>query len=401
MQLRKISADKIFTGEQLIIDHVLLLTEEGTVADLVPAADAGEDVEALEGLLSPGFVNCHCHLELSHMKNQVPERTGLVDFVLQVVSSRHATEDEILKAVERGEEEMMQNGIVAVGDICNNNSTLLQKQKQNLLYYNFIEASGWLPSVSQSRFDRAKFLLELFEKQLSKSPAANSMVPHAPYSVSNELWELLRLHFNNKTVCIHNQETRFEDEFFLEGSGDFSRLYQRMNINNRHHVPTKTTSLQSYFEKLLSADKIILVHNSFTQQEDIDFVKNRSFAMNGPGAFETANVKPKTFFCLCPNANLYIEGVMPPVKLLRENNCSIVLGTDSLASNTRLSILNEVKIISQHFPDIPLEELLGWATLNGAKALGMESRLGSFTKGKKPGVVLIDEQNLSVKKVVA
>jgi cytosine/adenosine deaminase-related metal-dependent hydrolase len=73
--------------------------------------------------------------------------------------------------------------------------------------------------------------------------------------------------------------------------------------------------------------------------------------------------------------------------MLRKNECNIVLGTDSLASNRSLSILDEIKTLRKHFPHIPLEEMLSWATINGAKALGMDSFLGSFVKGKKPSVV--------------
>jgi imidazolonepropionase-like amidohydrolase len=91
---------------------------------------------------------------------------------------------------------------------------------------------------------------------------------------------------------------------------------------------------------------------------------------------------------------------LPPIELFRKNNCAIVLGTDSLASNWRLNILDEIKTIRKNFPEIPLQELLGWATINGAKALEMDDQSGSFEKGKKPGIVLINEENLSAKKIL-
>ncbi|GAC1531191.1 MAG: hypothetical protein NVS3B15_10530 [Sediminibacterium sp.] len=95
-------------------------------------------------------------------------------------------------------------------------------------------------------------------------------------------------------------------------------------------------------------------------------------------------------WCICINANLYIENALPPIPLLRNNNCQLVLGTDSLASNRSLSILDELKSITRHFPDVPLAELLQWATLNGARALQMNDILGSFEKGKQPGVIVIE-----------
>ena len=82
---------------------------------------------------------------------------------------------------------------------------------------------------------------------------------------------------------------------------------------------------------------------------------------------------------------------MPPIELLRNKKSNIVLGTDSLSSNHQLSILSEIKTITKHFPNISLEEMLQWATLNGAKALQLDSQFGSFGIGKKPGVIVIDQ----------
>jgi cytosine/adenosine deaminase-related metal-dependent hydrolase len=385
MDYRKLKADKIFDGYQFVENCVLVITNEGKVQEVVAVENAGGDIEVFKGILSPGLINCHCHLELSHMKGRIPEKTGLVDFVFKVVTERHHSEEEILDAIDRAEKEMIQNGIVAVGDICNNNLTIPQKKQGNVYYYNFIEASGWLPAISQMRFERAKKLLDEFS--LLNEPC--SIVPHAPYSVSENLWKEIQPYFERKVVSIHNQETAFEDEFFLHGDGDFERMYRLMNIDNSHHQPTGKSSLHSYFNKL-SAANVILVHNTFTKQEDLNYIRQ----------LQTPNPKPQTFFCLCVNANKYIEDALPPVDLFRNNDCEIVLGTDSLASNWSLNILDEIKTIKTNFPLIPLEEILKWATSSGAKALQMNDRLGSFEKGKNPGVVLINEKNLSVKKLI-
>jgi len=268
---------------------------------------------------------------------------------------------------------MLQNGIVAVGDICNNKLTLQQKQQQNLQYYNFVETSGWLPQIAEDRFSRSK---ENYTKFSGTSPT--SMVPHAPYSVSDALWNLITPYYQDRVVSIHNQETVFEDELFIQNSGDFVRMYEMMNLDTSFYSPSGKSSLQTYFNKLNAARHVILVHNTFTKEEDVLFVKSQRSA-------DTVS------YCLCVNANQYIEQALPPVEMLRKNNCTIVVGTDSLASNRSLSILDELKTIQKNFPAIPIEELLRWATLNGAKALKMEDRLGSFEKGKQPGVVLLEE----------
>jgi cytosine/adenosine deaminase-related metal-dependent hydrolase len=269
---------------------------------------------------------------------------------------------------------MLLNGIVAVGDICNNSLTILQKQKKKISYYNFIETSGWLPQVAGVRFEKSN----IFYNEYIINDLKASIVPHAPYSVSQNLWEKMIPFFSDKVISIHNQETAEEDLFFLEGKGDFTKMYEMMNIDNSFYQAQKIRSVASYFKKISPAASVILVHNTFTKQEDLDFINNNK------------NNDQLVSFCLCPNANLYIENALPPVNLFLENNCHIILGTDSLASNHQLSILEEIKTIVKNYPEIKTETLLRWATINGAKALQMDKDLGSFEKGKKPGIILIE-----------
>jgi cytosine/adenosine deaminase-related metal-dependent hydrolase len=365
MRFHKFQADNIFTGtEMLPPNYVLICGEQGILQEIVNESEAGDDIQKLKGVLTPGFINCHCHLELSHMRGLIPKKTGLIDFVFSVVTQRHFPEDEILEAIAKAENEMIQNGIVAVGDITNNLLTLHQKQNQNFHYYNFVETSGWLPEIAQQRFERS---LENYVALSKLSPA--SLVPHAPYSVSEPLWQLIKPFYQNKVVSIHNQETVFEDELFLQNSGDFLRMYEMMKFDTSFYKPSGKSSLQTYFDNLTKAAHVLLVHNTFTKEEDVAFVKK-------------ARPDNSVSFCLCVNANLYIEQAVPPIPMFRENACNIVLGTDSLASNWTLSIVDEMKTIQKSFPLIPLTELLSWATINGAK-------------GKQPGVVLLENVDVN------
>ena len=379
MSYRKFKADQLFTGTEILNgNHVLITDENGIVQEIIDAKDAGDHIQTFEGLLSPGFINSHCHLELSHMKGLIPERTGLVDFVFNIVTQRHFPEEEIFEAITRAEDEMINNGIVAVGDICNNTLTIPQKSKQRLAYYNFIEVSGWLPQIAALRFNKSKEYYDAFSR-LKTHDSKLSLAPHAPYSVSNELWDLIAPYFQNKTTTIHNQETDFEDSLFINGSGDFTRMYEMMKIYNSFFKHSVKISLQSYLLKFNGAANVLLVHNTFIKEDDLQFIK-----------FLSKQNQQQFFCCLCVNANTYIENALPPVDLLRNQQINITIGTDSLASNWGLSILDELKKIRHHFSSVPISELLQWATINGAKALQMENMLGSFEKGKKPGVVLIE-----------
>lgn len=374
---RKFKADNIFNGYELLPAGSVLITDEtGTVIDLVNEKEAGDNVQQLSGILTPGFINTHCHLELSHMKGYIPEKTGLIEFVLKVIFDRHFNEEEILTAIENAENEMLQNGIVAVGDICNNNLTIPQKKKGCLRYHNFIEASGFPPSVAESRFHRSY----TFYNEYAALFSANSIVPHAPYSVSEKMFEMIDSFPNNHILTIHNQETAAENELFEKGTGDFLELYKRMNIDISFFKPPVKSSLQTFLPQLKNYQSLILVHNVCTNKEDINFIKQHQ---------PTANSERPTFFCLCPNANQYITGHLPDVNLLINHQCNIVLGTDSLASNHQLNILEEIKTLQKNFPELELQTMLQWATINGAKALQMDNEFGSFEKGKKPGIVLI------------
>jgi cytosine/adenosine deaminase-related metal-dependent hydrolase len=100
---------------------------------------------------------------------------------------------------------------------------------------------------------------------------------------------------------------------------------------------------------------------------------------------------PDLYFCLCPNANLYIGGQLPDMGVLLRRGDRLIVGTDSLASNHRLSILEELKTLQRAFPEVSTPTLLQWATANGARALQLEALLGSFSAGKQPGVLLIED----------
>lgn len=375
MNYRKFSADKIFTGYSMLENQEVLITDaEGVVVDIVEREHAGDDIQILNGIISPGFINCHCHLELSHLKGVIPEKTGLVSFILSILSQRNANEETILEAMEIAEKEMINNGIVAVGDISNNALSLSQKQKNNLYYHNFIEVSGFSPAIANLRFDSAK---EVYHQFKNCFPNQTSLVPHAPYSVSKELFHLIESIKETRISSIHNQETKEENEFFQTGRGDFNRLYETIGSDIKSfYTYSGKSSLQTVLPNISIPEKILLVHNTVTNQDDINSLKVKES-------------RTKTIFCLCINANLYIENSVPPIDLFMNNNLEIVLGTDSLASNHSLSIVSEIVSIQKHFPEIPLETILNWSTINGAKALGIENTKGSFEKGKKPGIVNI------------
>jgi aminodeoxyfutalosine deaminase len=375
MSYRKLKADYLFDGYKVLSeDRVLVCRQDGTIEEMISASAAGDGIEKFSGIITPGFINCHCHLELSHLKGLIPQKQGLVNFVFSVVSQRNQPEEIRQEAIFSAEQYMLKSGIVAVGDICNTADSVAAKSARQLDYYNFIELLGWAPELAATRYEHGEKLAESFIKR-GLDEIHLSLVPHAPYSVSEELWGLMVSGFKHKTVTIHNQESAAENEFFLTGTGDLTRMYSLMKMDVSHFNPPGTNSLPQVVPRLKGASEILLVHNTYMEERDL---------------LTALTYSGRTFLCLCPNANLYIEDRLPNLPLFRKHNARMVLGTDSLASNHQLDILEEMKTIKRHFPFIPTVEMLVWATSNGAKALSFHETLGDFDQGKKPGIVLLE-----------
>jgi cytosine/adenosine deaminase-related metal-dependent hydrolase len=379
----KLTATQIFTGQSFIDDPTVIVTDNaGRITDLIPAADAGDDVQTFQGILCPGFINAHCHLELSHMYNMLPEKTGLVDFLIGVFQQRHFPEQTITTAIIDADTAMQAAGIVAVGDISNTPFTIQTKQASSIQYRNFIEVTGYVPGIAQQRFANIEQVYKAFTSALHHV----SIVPHAPYSVSPELFAMINAHSRGKIISIHNQETAAEDEMYQHASGDFFRLYETLGVDISFTKPYHQSSVQTYLPWLDETAATLLVHNTCISEADLQFIQN---------------LQQSIHYCCCINANLYIENTVPPLELLRKHQAQICLGTDSLASNHQLSIAAEIKTIREHFPQIPFAELLQWATYNGALALGFDDQLGSIEKGKQPGLLLIeDTDTMQVKRLI-
>ena len=290
----------------------------------------------------------------------------------QVVMRRTATQEDIMQAIADAETEMIQNGIVAVGDICNTTNTLAQKQKENIYYLNFIEAFGSDPTVAERNFGMYQKVYNQYVNALG--PEKTMIVPHAPYSVSEPLWEKILTHNQSGLFTIHNQESQDETLWFANKTGGFLESFKAMSTNTDYFIPSGKSSLQTYLPRFTPVQQLLLVHNVFTTQEDMAFAEQ---------------LNPNLSWCLCPNANQYISRLLPNLPLFIKNNLKVVLGTDSLASNHQLSIWSEIQTLRKNFADVSLELMLSWATSNGAKALKIDDQFGSFEKGKKPGVVLI------------
>ena len=361
-----VCADPIKNGVVTVDDSGKIIN----VSDDIPRRADPASVEQLSGIICPGFINTHCHVELSHLRDKIPMHGGLVPFIKNIQQFRGAPEEEIIEAAIRADEEMYQNGIVAVGDIANTNATIAIKAKSKLYYHSFVETFGFLPERADEVFNKALELMKQFK------PQSCSVTPHAPYSVSKDLFKLIKKHCDAGTnlISIHNQECEDENKFYRYKLGSFNDLYEHFGIDISYFKPQARNSLQSVIPLLTSKQDILMVHNTCTNLKDIYFIKR--FDRN-------------ISWCFCPNANLYIENKLPKVDLFFGQGFNITLGTDSLASNSKLCILNEMLTLQQKFPAISTAKLMEWGTINGARYLGIDDEKGTLEKGKRPGLNLI------------
>jgi cytosine/adenosine deaminase-related metal-dependent hydrolase len=343
-----------------IKEGVLQISDFGEVITIFEnrAVISKEKLEIFDGILCPGFVNAHCHLELSHLLGKTGHRKGLLNFIGTVHQRNDFSKKKIQKAIEEAEQQMIKNGIVAVGDICNTSDTLLQKKKQNLRYYNFIEVFGVKDELKDQLSADAKVLRNKFRATGQKA----TISPHAPYSVPPKLMKIIRTSFDNEdsVLTIHNQETIEENQLFENKKGKLKRWLE--NINASSEIWSNREKSVDILREL-EGKKVMFAHNTFSKKEDLT----------------------DSYYCTCPKANLYIENSLPDYSIF--NTEKLCVGTDSLASNDSLSILEELLVIKQN-SNFDLNTLLKISCKNGAEALGF-SDLGTFEKGKKPGVNLI------------
>lgn len=375
--MRRFSANYVFTNNGKPIQNgVVGVNSEGQVIELIDHRDGVREyghTEFRNGVIVPGFVNAHCHTELSHLKGKVKKHTGLANFVGQMkdfrLSGIEADEHSIVSSLK----EMERLGTNAVGDICNTDDSFGAKLNSKLRFINFIELLGLDPDAATNLLARGKQFAEISARQ--GIPA--HITPHSVYSLSLRLWEELAANLTDDSLLsIHYAESLDEAAFVSHRTGGIHRNYtgwglpfdnapndSPLNIL-KAHVPAKA--------------KLLLIHNTYLSQTELVGIQNH---------FTNCT------FVLCPSSNLYIEQRLPDIPMISQSGARIALGTDSLASSETLSVFDQLKHILQHYPQLAFEQVLAWATLGGAQALGMDQDLGSIEPGKAPGLNLISPFN--------
>lgn len=372
--MKILTADKIYTPDKWLENHALVVDEQGKIQAVRPL-EIGEKAEYFPGILCPGFVNAHCHLELSALQGKIVRGTGMAGFGAEVVSKRQGiSQEETNDAITLALESAWKSGTNVIGDICNDASSFASKQDflaQNTSFYihNFIE-------IFALRASAAEFVWEKGQNLLTEFPTNSSLTLHAPYSASEKLLQIAANHFqeNPYLASVHLLESQDEREIFEKGTGYFADFFQKIGIDFQG-FPTKSPI--DYIAKGLNREQaIIFVHLTEATAEELAIL---------------AEQFPKAYFCLCPESNRFIHETLPNFALFLPYLDRICLGTDSLASNDSLDMYKEIQAIQAHFPQIDLHTLLKCLTTNGAKALQVSPQFGAFSIGNNCGIVNIDK----------
>jgi len=375
----KVYAKYVYTlaGDDFAPGFVEYDPTDGRIFEAGKAQDVPEGESVLDGAIVPGFVNSHCHVELSYMKGLFRRGTGMAGFIDQINELRDvAPLQERLADIQTQMDGMWRSGVSAMADISNCDDSFAIKAASPLYTRTFLEVFGTEPQDCDAVMDGVRKL----QRKAAECGLDAAPTPHSCYTMSPQLVEASSAAgLESGYLSFHSEETPEEEEMIGSGSG---KLWDNRKAAGMSTPPvTGGTSLEYFVDRLAAVkplpikEHVLLVHEVCMTEAGTELVKKAL-----PGAY----------VALCPRSNIYIHEALPPVLMLRRSGLPLTIGTDSLSSNDSLDMVSELYCLQENFPELSLEEMLTWACRNGAAFLGKEAVLGSIEPGKKPGLVLID-----------
>lgn len=359
----------VIESPDVVSDDTGIVVEDGTILDVgkyekVAARNVDAFVHDVDGIICPGMINAHTHLELSMFRREQFVHRDFVDWVLQLVEARHSASPENLHAectnAKHTAEEQGTAYFVNVGSSYDINSSLGRNQ---LFQFEQI-------GINDSDSDR------IYEKALSfideQNEVATALAIHAPYSVSPALMRKTKAYNNEHglVTSIHLAETQDEIEFTRSGRGRMVDLLNRRAPEWKFEVPN--LSPVGYVDSLGILDsKTLCVHCVFLNDDDLHLLRNRGCAV-----------------AICVRSNRELSGEVPDLRALMRYGIRILLGTDSKASSPDLNLLSEAASFYKEFHDVVSPaEVFRMATSNAAGFLGISDRFGSIAAGKRAFLV--------------
>jgi cytosine/adenosine deaminase-related metal-dependent hydrolase len=347
-----------------------LLREPRPSTDREPRP-AGIDLERVAIL--PALVNAHTHLELSYLHRRIPPSPRFGDWVRTVMSMRKAYPDpsdpHIVEAARQGIERARASGTGLFGDVSNTLVTVPLLQSAGLPARVFHELTGFTEQDPRGRVADARSRANAAAMPLVRV----SVAPHAPYSVSAELFKAIRedLDAHDGAVSsVHLGESPEEEELLRQGSGDIRRVLEELGRWPAGWQAPGVSPVE-YLSDLGFLDaRVLVVHGV---QFDGDALARLS-------AFGATLVS-------CPRSNVHVGVGSPPLEAIYAMDVDVAFGTDSLASVETLSLFDELAEARRIAPRVPARRLIESATLIGAQALGFGDDYGSIEAGKRAALI--------------
>jgi cytosine/adenosine deaminase-related metal-dependent hydrolase len=375
-----------------LADGALAIGDEGTILACGPRAEVrAQFAEAPEeragGVLVPGLVNAHCHLELSALADAVPGGGGLVAWAGAVMTAgRDVPAERRRAAAAEAAGGAVRTGTAAIGDVGNTLAAVPGIGAAGLCGVLFHELLGSREAATGDALADAAREHEA-TRAAGAWPAELGWVraPHAPYSAGPELLRRIFAASGARATSIHVAEDEDEVLLLRDGGGRWPAVLTAMGVDPRTRSPG--TSPVAYLASLgafQGEQPPLLVHMVHAGPDDRGLARDAGATV-----------------VLCPRSNLHIGGRLADVSALLEDGVALAVGTDSLASTPDLSLWGELATLAAHFPAVTAARWLDAATRAGARALGLAA-LGTFTPGKRPGVldVLVDDVNAPLESLV-
>lgn len=378
---RAIHVECIFLGEGAPLrDGCVIVDASGEVLDVGPAPDvlprhAGITVEKHTGVLMPGLVNAHTHIELSALRGRVPGGKGFVPWVDALIGARSELDArEEGEAIEAAVRDLDAFGTTAVGEVTNSLGAVRALARARIGGCVFHEVFGLSPDHVRKR---AAALDGELRDRIGEWPTADlawAPAPHTLYTTDRDVVRLLtdEARARKRRTTIHLLEHAVERRALEHGDGPVvDWLEQRVRMTRADMRWPLRPVLDVADDLGLLEPDVLLVHLCEARPDELERIAKK----NAP-------------VVLCPRSNLFIHSKLPPLIAMREAGIEPALGTDSLASNLSLDVLAEARALLDRFPSVPTVDLLQMATANGARALGRPD-LGRIARGTRPGLLLV------------
>ena len=379
--MRAVHADAVVTGEgDVLRDAAVVFDAAGAIVDVGLAGDilarhAGADVERVRGVVLPGLVNAHTHLELSALRGAVPGGAGFVPWVEHMIGVRAEIQPEDdAAAIESAVADLVASGTTGVGEVTNTLAAVPALARRGFVGTVFHEVFGVeLASLETRVADLPCVVAE----RVPSWPASFAYVPspHTLYTTHPTVVRRLATQARERGLraSLHLSEHAAERRFLEHGDGPIPGWYESRLRLSRDRLQWPGKSPVAFADELGAlGPHMTCVHLTDARPEELALVAER-------GA-------PVVF---CPRSNLYIETRLPPLIAARSVGLTPALGTDSLASNASLDVLAEARALADRFPGIPPRDLLRMATWEGARALGRDD-IGRIARGANPGLFAIE-----------